>query len=194
MFYTESSDGSMGCIDDRPAPYSPIGNRVYRYTWNASGLELENRTLILDLPSVHPTVHIGGKIIVGPDGQLYTVIGDLNREGREQNMANKSYVDTLSLEHCQVIYGNKSESSAILRTTLSGLPSRNNPFTEKGFEKYYAYGIRNSFGLAFDPVTQQLWDTEKGPGTMDEINLVRPGFNSGWKQIHGNSSDDLLSK
>jgi aldose sugar dehydrogenase len=37
--------------------------------------------------------------------------------------------------------------------------------------KYYAFGIRNSFGLAFDPVTSKLWDTENGPGYCDEINL-----------------------
>ena len=44
---------------------------------------------------------------------------------------------------------------------------------------YYAYGIRNSFGMDFDPVTGKLWDTENGPDYGDEINLVEPGFNSG---------------
>ncbi|HEX7274925.1 MAG TPA: PQQ-dependent sugar dehydrogenase, partial [Nitrososphaeraceae archaeon] len=50
---------------------------------------------------------------------------------------------------------------------------------------YYAYGIRNSFGIDFDPVTQKLWDTENGPNYGDEINLVEPGFNSGWKEVQG---------
>ena len=50
---------------------------------------------------------------------------------------------------------------------------------------YYAYGIRNSFGIDFDPVTSYLWDTENGPGYGDEINLVEPGFNSGWDQVMG---------
>ena len=45
---------------------------------------------------------------------------------------------------------------------------------------YYAYGIRNSFGIDFDPITGNLWDSENGPGHSDEINLVEPGFNSGW--------------
>jgi glucose/arabinose dehydrogenase len=39
---------------------------------------------------------------------------------------------------------------------------------------YYAYGIRNSFGLDFDPLTGNLWDTENGPEYGDEINLVEP--------------------
>ena len=51
--------------------------------------------------------------------------------------------------------------------------------------KYYAYGIRNSFGIAFDPLTGNLWETENGENTYDEINLVKPGFNSGWKIIMG---------
>ena len=50
---------------------------------------------------------------------------------------------------------------------------------------YYAYGIRNSFGLDFDPVTGKLWDTENGPLYGDEINLVEPGFNSGWIIVQG---------
>jgi aldose sugar dehydrogenase len=51
--------------------------------------------------------------------------------------------------------------------------------------KYYAYGIRNSFGIDFDPLTGNLWDSENGPGYGDEINLVEPGFNSGWGQVMG---------
>jgi hypothetical protein len=51
--------------------------------------------------------------------------------------------------------------------------------------KYYAYGVRNSFGLEFDPVSGKLWNTENGPSLNDEINLVDPGFNSGWEDIMG---------
>jgi glucose/arabinose dehydrogenase len=50
---------------------------------------------------------------------------------------------------------------------------------------YYAYGIRNSFGIDFDPVTGKLWDTENGEGYGDEINLVEPGFNSGHPVVQG---------
>jgi glucose/arabinose dehydrogenase len=50
---------------------------------------------------------------------------------------------------------------------------------------YYAYGIRNSFGIAFDPVNGKLWDTENGENKYDEINVLNPGFNSGWSKITG---------
>jgi hypothetical protein len=53
-----------------------------------------------------------------------------------------------------------------------------------------AYGIRNSFGMDFDPVTGKLWDTENGPTFGDEINLVNPGFNSGWIKIQGLANGD----
>jgi glucose/arabinose dehydrogenase len=65
--------------------------------------------------------------------------------------------------------------------------------------KYFAYGIRNSFGLTFDPVAKNIWDTENGPASNDEINIVGPGFNSGWQTImgpisaSGNTVDELVS-
>ena len=55
-------------------------------------------------------------------------------------------------------------------------------------EKYYAYGIRNSFGLAIDPENGALWQTENGDEDYDEINLVNSGFNSGWEKLMGPSS------
>jgi glucose/arabinose dehydrogenase len=50
---------------------------------------------------------------------------------------------------------------------------------------YYAYGIRNNFGMDFDPLTGNLWATEDGLYYVDELNLVKPGFNSGWSKIDG---------
>src|SRR5262245_21368569 len=56
--------------------------------------------------------------------------------------------------------------------------------------RYYAYGVRNSFGLTIDPVTGDLWDTENGPNVMDEVNHVLRGSNSGWNQIMGPDARD----
>ena len=58
--------------------------------------------------------------------------------------------------------------------------------------EYAAIGIRNSFGLAVDPKTGYLWDTENGPDAYDEINLVETKFNSGWAKIQGPSNGKLL--
>jgi glucose/arabinose dehydrogenase len=52
-------------------------------------------------------------------------------------------------------------------------------------QKIFAYGIRNSFGMAFDPISGDLWEQENGDDSFDEINRVRPGMNSGWAQFMG---------
>jgi aldose sugar dehydrogenase len=75
----------------------------------------------------------------------------------------------------------------ILRVTQDGqvVNGRGILGDEHPLNMYYAYGIRNGFGMDFDPLTGYLWDTENGPGFGDEINLVEPGFNSGWASIAG---------
>ena len=83
--------------------------------------------------------------------------------------------------------------SGILRITQDGQPVGPGILGDSiPLSLYYAYGIRNSFGLAVDPVTSKLWDTENGPGNSDEINLVEPGFNSGWRQLMGPLSENKV--
>src|SRR5919107_139404 len=156
-----------------------LGNRIYRFEWDHANKSLSNGTLLLDLPVLPGQNHNGGKLIADSDNNhLYAVIGDLNRKGTLQNFKNGSMPD---------------DTSAIIRINPDGSPAQGNPFlnvsrTDDGYAnltKYYAYGIRNSFGLAIDPLTGILWDTENGPDGFDEINVVRPGFNSGWAIVMG---------
>jgi aldose sugar dehydrogenase len=156
-----------------------LGNRIYRFEWNDTDKSLSNGTLILDLPALPGPNHDGGKLVVDSENMhLYAVIGDLNRDGMSQNFKNGSLPD---------------DTSAIIRINPDGSPAQDNPFLNvsrsddnyANLSKYYAYGIRNSFGLAIDPVTGILWDTENGPIRNDEINVVRPGFNSGWEKLMG---------
>ena len=163
-----------------------LRNRVYRYNWN--GETLVNPTLILDLPAIPGPNHDGGKLVIGPDQYLYAIIGDLNHDGKLQN-----FLDGPEADDTGVIFKvNPNDGSA----------APNNPFVNSGdsvLSRYYAYGIRNSFGLAIDPLTNMLWDTENGPGEYDEVNLVRPGFNSGWQTVmgpisrSGQAEDELVS-
>jgi glucose/arabinose dehydrogenase len=182
LLFSEDSGSDTNSADNLGVNY-----KVYRYLWNSTGLELTNETLILTLPTLYQ-VNTGGEMIVGPDDQLYITIGDLDREGKEQNRPPSMNNLFNNFLHDDI------KSSAILRLDFNGSPSESNPFTEKGFELYFAYGIRNSLGLAFDPVTKYLWDTEQGPGLADEVNLVRPGFNSGWKAIQGTSNITCCSE
>ena len=76
--------------------------------------------------------------------------------------------------------------SGILRITQDGKSVGNGILDNKSpLDLYYAYGTRNSFGIDWDPVTGDLWDTVNGPHYADEINRVEPGFNSGWVSVQG---------
>ena len=152
----------------------PVGdqakNRIYRYEWSGTGSLSEGR-LILDLPGEPGPNHNGGKLRIGPDGMLYAVKGDLNRDGMLQNVKDGPPPD---------------DTSVLLRVDYDG-NGAGNPLSDGGanLTKYYAYGIRNSFGFDFDPLTGILWDAEDGPDDYDEINIVLPGFNSGWQKVMG---------
>src|SRR5262245_13557297 len=165
LYYTESGNGS-----DTSGSPAPLANRTYRYTWNGSALV--SPQLLLDLPVTPGPNHNGGTMTFGPDGKLYVVIGELNRTGQLQNFMGAAAPD---------------DTGVIFRINDDGSVPSDNPFFNQGgnLAKYFAYGIRNSFGLAFDSMTGKLWDTENGPANYDEINLVEPGFNSGWRRIMG---------
>ncbi|UCE03893.1 MAG: PQQ-dependent sugar dehydrogenase [Candidatus Latescibacterota bacterium] len=165
LYYTASNTG--GDSFDQNAVQS---HRVERYAWDGSSLG--SPTPILELPALPGPNHDGGVILFLPDGKLYGVIGDLNRNGQLQNFATGPVPD---------------DTGIIFRLNDDGSEPTDNPFFTLGglMAKVYAYGVRNSFGLDFDPVTGALWDTENGPRTFDEINRVVPGFNSGWERIMG---------
>ena len=167
LYYTMSGTPSESNSDDVEAP-----NQVDRYTWN--GTILTSRLPLLTLPGDDPN-HNGGTLAFGPDGKLYGVIGDNNRTGQLQNDPDGDPPDDTS-----IIFRINEDG-----TIPSDGPLNTDPDADDPEDKIFAYGIRNSFGLAFDPVTEDLWDTENGPGDFDEINHVPPGFNSGWDVIMG---------
>jgi glucose/arabinose dehydrogenase len=168
FLYVTESGAQVGGIPTE----GDVRNRVYSYTWD--GTSLTNPQVLLDFPSGPGTNHQGGKLKIGPDSQLYVVVGEMQREGQLQNFQSGPAPD---------------DTGVILRVNpADGSPSAGNPLSSDPSDplgKYYAYGIRNSFGIDFDPVTGKLWDAENGEDVFDEINLVEPGFNSGWKSVMG---------
>jgi len=172
LYYTEIN-GKDG--EDRQGK-EPSANRLYRY--ELVGNKLVDPLLLLDLPANPGPRHNGGAIIIGPDKNLYVPIGDVDGSFKEQDTetVTQNYNDGVGPDG----------RSGILRITQDGQPAGPGILGDSlPLSLYYAYGIRNSFGLGFDPVTGNLWETENGPGEGDEINLVEPGFNSGWQQVHG---------
>lgn len=134
------------------------------YRYDWNGQELVNPILLKTLPGKQP-YHNGGAMVTGLDDTVYAVIGDQGTYGVLQN----HYPE-----------GSVNDTSVILRVAPQG--------------PYYAMGVRNSFGLAIDPMTGNLWDTENGPTDFDEINLVPPNFNSGWMAIMGPATESELEQ
>jgi len=179
-----------------------IANRVYRYTWNAGTGTLVSPSLVLDLPVTPGPNHNGGVLVLGPPNQfpgvgdgaaLFVVIGELNRNGQLQNSAFGSAPDDTGVifrvrQDGTAIPGNPFTPYCSVTTAQTCASSATCPGGETcrtQIARYWAYGVRNSFGLALDAQTGQLWDTENGPDTFDEINRVLPGMNSGWTDIMG---------
>jgi aldose sugar dehydrogenase len=117
---------------------------------------------------------------VGPDNNLYITIGDMISSSDNQSQPYETLAQNFQA-------GKEVDGRAgILRITQNGQPVGNGLLgSNHPLDLYYSYGIKNSFGIDFDPITGMLWDTENGPDFGDEVNLVEPGFNSGWKKIQG---------
>src|SRR5919107_2996586 len=190
LYYTEAKvEGSDVCpkIGEPCTGDIPLGNRLYRYELVDN--KLINPKLLLDLPTQPGPSHDGGVVKIGPDNNVYVVVGDLNYIKYQsaytvaQNDVNGRAADgrggVLRVTQDGGVVGGAGEQAG------EGILGNEDPLN-----KYYGYGIRNSFGIGFDPVTGNLWETENG-GAADEVNLVEPGFNGGWKQFMGMISDQI---
>jgi aldose sugar dehydrogenase len=187
------------------------GHRVDRFIWNGSALVFDHNLLMLRtfqndgglLPPGQGDEgqdprgnHDGGVLRFGPDRKLYVVIGDSGRRGQLQNLVDGPGGTTLEDDQ----FGGPEPdmdhlTGAILRLNDDGSTPADNPFytaaasmpasVRDAVQRIYAYGLRNCFGMAFDPKSGALWEQENGDDSFSEINRVEPGFNSGWTQIMG---------
>jgi aldose sugar dehydrogenase len=198
LYWTESLSGTDS---DNLADVPLLGNRVDRFIWNGSTLTLEKNIVKLrafqaDAGQPLRGNHDGGVIRFGPDEKLYIVIGDNGRRGQLQNLVNGPFGPGIDDDQ----FGGPEPDDAhltgvILRLNDDGTTPSSNPFFGAGasiggqvganIQKIFAYGLRNSFGMAFDPVSGALWEQENGDDSFSEVNRADPGFNSGWVQIMG---------
>ena len=128
------------------------GNRVSRFVLNE---KLQEEFILLDnIPNAR--FHNGGRIKFGPDGKLYITTGDATIPSSAQN------IDSLA--------------GKILRMDKDGTIPEDNPFRNY----VYSYGHRNSQGIAWHPLTNDLYSSEHGPTRNDELNTIMKGENYGW--------------
>jgi glucose/arabinose dehydrogenase len=189
-----------------------LGNRVDRFVWDgaASTLTFDRNLIMLRAfqndaaanprgqgDEMQPARgnHNGGVIRFGPDRKLYIQFGDNGRRGQMQNLVNGPGPSPADDQFGGPEPDDAHLTGVILRLNDDGTTPSDNPFFEVGatmaphvranIQKIFAYGLRNGFGMAFDPRSGALWEQENGDDTFSELNRVDPGFNSGWVQIMG---------
>jgi glucose/arabinose dehydrogenase len=212
LYWTEST---IGADTDVLSQTPLLGNRVDRFVWDGNALTFDRNLIHIraiqedgaseppgqgDEGQIARGNHDAGVIAFGPDGKLYILIGDVGRRGQLQNLPSGPTLTGLGPTVPDDQFGGPQPDDAhftgvIVRLNDDGTVPSDNPFFTAGaaiggevganIQKIFAYGIRNSFGMAFDPVAGHLWAQENGEDAFDELNLVEPGMNGGWIQIMG---------
>jgi glucose/arabinose dehydrogenase len=141
-------------------PGGPVG-RLMRF--RESGNKLAEGVVLLDDVAASG-IHNGSRVKFGPDRLLYVTYGDAANPSVAQDAA--------------------ALNGKVLRFNDDGTSAAGNRFSSPVF----TFGHRNPQGLAWHPVTGDLWETEHGPVGNDEINLLDGGNNYGWPVIEGDAT------
>lgn len=156
-----------------PIPQQENGVVIARARLSPDNTRLQNLTTLLRVePSIPQTAHYGSRLLFDKQGYLFVSLGE------------RFFYPTRGEAQSLFSYMGK-----ILRIDTDGHPAPGNPFDEgKNWENFtlpeiWSYGHRNPEGLAINPQTGELWDSEHGPQGGDEINLVQRGKNYGWPLI-----------
>lgn len=144
--------------------------KVVRYKFDGNKL-IEPKTIIENIPSA--SNHAGTRARFGPDGKLYVTTGDAT----DWKLAQK--LDSIN--------------GKTLRLNDDGTVPQDNPFVgqKNARPEIWSYGHRNAQGLAWQPGSGLMFQTEHGPsyfegkgGGGDEVNIVERAKNYGWSEIH----------
>ncbi|MEU1303706.1 PQQ-dependent sugar dehydrogenase [Streptomyces shenzhenensis] len=139
---------------------SALTNRIAQVHYDGKTWT-ETRSLLDNIPGHE--LYNGGRLAIGPDGNLYATTGWVHNEEYPQDR--------------------ESLAGKILRMNLEGRPAEGNPFPNS---YVYSYGHRNPQGLAWDG-DGQLYSAEHGESAHDEINRIVPGGNYGWPLVQDDS-------
>ncbi|MGH9386600.1 MAG: glucose/sorbosone family PQQ-dependent dehydrogenase [Vicinamibacterales bacterium] len=176
--YTYDADADPATVTRR--------TKIVRFTYDSQTRVLGSaRDILGGLPA--GTDHQGGRLIIGPDRKLYFTIGDLGANQLANFCKPDRAQSVPSLEQVQARDWSLYEGK-VLRLNLDGSIPTDNPLIAGVRSHIYSYGHRNPQGLAFAP-DGKLYESEHGPNTDDEINVIRPGGNYGWPHVAGYRDD-----
>lgn len=137
---------------------------------------LESLRILLRVEPAHPSVsHFGCRLLFDPQGKLFMTSGER--------------MDPVLRVQAQQL---DSRLGKLLRLNTDGSAAAGNPFekTPGALPEIWTYGHRNSHGLAYHPVTHQLWSIEHGQAGGDELNVILPGHNYGWPLVAYGTEND----
>ena len=156
--------------------YNSDGKRVKVVRYKYANANLTEPTVIIDNIPGAPN-HAGMRARFGPDGKLYVATGDSTDWDLAQNL------DSLA--------------GKTLRLNDDGTVPEDNPFvnTAGARPEVWSHGHRNPQGMAWQPGSGLMFQTEHGPSSFegkgsggDEVNIVEAGKNYGWAEIHHTQS------
>jgi PQQ-dependent dehydrogenase (s-GDH family) len=163
-----------------PALARRLGIRRYRYDAKAQTLS-QAADVIMGLPA-HDD-HVGGRLVIGRDLKLYLTIGDQG-SNFGANRCNANHAQDLPTMS-QISKGDWSNyQGKILRLNLDGSIPEDNPAINGVRSHVFSYGHRNPLGLVVGP-KGEIYESEHGPNTDDEVNLIESGRNYGWPNVAG---------
>jgi PQQ-dependent dehydrogenase (s-GDH family) len=172
--------------DDAPGPNLRRRMAVRRYAYDRGSSRLTDPVDILTGVPANDD-HFGGRLAIGPDRRLYLSVGDQGANfGRNRCMPNQA--QRLPSQAEVDNRGWSGYQGKILRMELDGSIPADNPAIGGVRSHVFSFGHRNPLGLAFGP-GGRLYESEHGPSSDDEVNLIEGGRNYGWPLVAGHRDD-----
>jgi len=174
---SDSVDGGLLDIEVHP-DYARTGWLYFSYsektdTGKATVVErarlrdarlVDRQRLFTAYPAVAGDYHFGSRLAL-TDGYLFITLGERELSALAQELW--------------------TDLGKIVRLYDDGRIPNDNPFVGRAGARpeIWSYGHRNPHGLAFHPLTGELWESEHGPLGGDEINVIKRGLNYGWPTV-----------
>jgi glucose/arabinose dehydrogenase len=165
--YLSYSEALPGHVPTTALPDPPSMTVIVRGRINRSNEWIDQQVLFRGAPGVYNSsnAHYGSRFVFGRGDRLFFSLGDKQVVNHAQDLS--------------------KATGKIHRINDDGTVPGDNPFVKRqgALPTIWSYGHRNPQGLAWDPVTGKLWESEHGPNGGDEINVIEPGRNYGWGVI-----------